>query len=186
MAEINLLKQKTASQDFLNALPKIVMNFLIFVLLGVIVFYAWLFIQTRSISSKISKTQEELSQVKIKANSQENRDELLTRQLQLSEFTKLLNSHIYWSKFFPELARVTLKTAAYSSFEASAKGTASLIVTVPNLTELDKFLQVFDNPKFNENFYNLRIGEFHKVQQRDNSTAIEFQVGMDFNPALIH
>jgi hypothetical protein len=183
--EINLLKQNTVSDSYVYLLPKIISRFLLFVLLGCVVYYGWLLFQINSTTASIEKTQQELQEVRTQANNQTNRDELLTRQLQLGQVETLINSHIFWSGFFPELAKVTLKTATYTSLKASTAGEVSLVVTVPNLSELDKFLQVFNNPKYNTNFYNVRIGEFHKVQH-DNGTAINFDIRMNFNPAILH
>jgi len=184
VTEINLLKPKSSIEDFAQLWPVIVSRFLLALLLGVVVYYVFLFFQMKTLAAETVKLQAEVQKSKIEARGTLSRDELLTRQSQLQDLDKLIKHHLYWSQLLPALAHVTLTSASYSSVEAFNEGKANLTVVVPNLDELDKFLQVFNNPKFNKNFYNLRIGAFHKIQN-GNATAITFEVNLNFNTALL-
>jgi hypothetical protein len=55
---------------------------------------------------------------------------------------------------------------------------------VPSLEDLDKFLQIFDNPKFNENFTSVRVSALGKIKE-DEKTTYRFDLRMKFNPQLI-
>jgi hypothetical protein len=183
--EINLLKPKSPREHFLQLSPKILARLLLVLLVAVALYYAWLFFQVKTTAGEVAKIQQANLSSRGEAATTQGRDELLTRLSQLQEADKLISHHLYWSNLLPALARVTLKTASYSNLEAFSDGTVGLTVMVPNLGELDKFLQVFNNPKFNANFYNITIGAFHKIQSGDTA-AITFDVKLNFNPALLH
>lgn len=185
MPEINLLKPKSFQENFLQLSPKILARFLLVLLVAVVLYYAWLFFQVKTTAGEVVKVQQANLSSRGEAARTKSRDELLTRLSQLQEADKLISRHFYWSNLLPALARVTLKTASYSDLEAFSDGTVGLTVMVPNLGELDKFLQVFNSPKFNANFYNVKIGAFHKIQNGD-TTAITFDVKLNFDPALLY
>ena len=184
MAQINLLKQSGSTHHFGSAIPKIVVRILVVVLLVLLGYYIWLFVTIKSTEDKIFQAQAKLNTDKQAALTIQNRDELFTRQLQLKSLADIISKHVYWSQLLPELARVTLKTSSYSTMRASADGSVDLSVTVPNLSELDKYMQVFDVAEFNENFNDIRIGGFSKVVS-EKGTTIQFAVKMKYKPELI-
>lgn len=184
MAQINLLKQKSASQNFLEGLPALIVKLLVVVLIGVLVYYGWIYLKQRDVDGQIVELQERIAQSKQSVLENENRNELFTRQAQLQELDKLIEGHLYWSQLMPALANVTLKSANYSGLKILDDGEITLKVTVPDLVELDKFLQVFDLPSVNSKFSNVRIGSFHKVQDEDN-TVLSFDVKMQYNPEIL-
>ena len=184
MAQINLLKQSSTASNTWDNLPKILARLLIFVLIILVGYYAWLVIDTQSIASKTTSTQAEINLDKQKALSTAGRGEVLTRQLQLKDFQDLLAQHLYWSQLMPVIADATLKKATYSSLKVDGEGLLTLAVNVPTLEDLDKYLQVFDLPQVNKYFSNVRISSYRKVQG-PNSTGIAFEVNMNYNKSVI-
>jgi hypothetical protein len=184
VAQINLLKQSSTASNTWDNLPKILARLLIFVLIILVGYYAWLVIDTQSIASKTTSTQAEINLDKQKALSTAGRGEVLTRQLQLKDFQDLLAQHLYWSQLMPVIADATLKKATYSSLKVDGEGLLTLAVNVPTLEDLDKYLQVFDLPQVNKYFSNVRISSYRKVQG-PNSTGIAFEVNMNYNKSVI-
>ena len=157
------------------------------VVLGVlVVYYIWQFVALASVNKQITQTQTKINNEKQEALSTQNRDQLLVRQQQIKSLQGIIASHPYWSQMFPELAKVTLKTASYSSLRVGLADNLNLSVTVPSLADLDKYMMVFDQPEFNKNFYNIRINGFTKVQGIGAAApSVQFQVEMSYNPSLI-
>lgn len=184
MAQINLLKQTNTPYDFKEAGPKILSRVFLVVLGALVIYYAWLFFDSKSIDNKTSQVQVQIASDEQKVTSIQGRDELLVRQLQIKNLQALIGAHVYWSQLFPELARVTLKTASYTTLKVGLSDDLTLGVTVPSLADLDKYMQIFDLSQFNQNFSDIRINGFTKVQGT-SSTAVQFQVSMTYNPSLI-
>lgn len=184
VAQINLLKQTRGPGAYFGIFPKMLVRLFWAVLILLLGYYGWLFFDARSAQNKIIQAQNKISADLREAPGLERRQELLTRQAQLSHLSGLVEGHVYWSRLLPELASSTLKTVNYKSLTASKDGGVSLNAMVPSLEDLAKYMQVFDLAEFNENFSNIRIGGFSKVQGK-TSTSIQFQVRMDYNPELI-
>ncbi len=184
MAQINLLKQNTTGGDIGKNVPKILVWVLLIVLVLLLGFYGWLFFSSKSIDSKIAAAQIQINNDNQAALAPKGRDELLTRQQQLQSLSALIASHVYWSQLFKPLAAATLKNASYSSLTVGTGKDLTLNVTVPTLEDMDKYMQIFNLPEFNQNFSNVRIGGFSKVQGK-NSTSIGFQVKMQYDPKII-
>ena len=174
----------------MESLPSLLVKILALVLLGLIIYYAWIFVAIGQVKDKIGKEQQAIADAQAKANAVPNREQIYTRQAQLQQLDTLVANHPYWSQIFPALAKVTLKKADYSTIQVSKEGELTMTVSVPSLQDIDKFLQVFDQPEFNKNFNNLRMGSFHKVQDsaapgQQAATQYTFDVKMNFNPALL-
>ena len=184
MAQINLLKQSTQTHSFIDNTPKILARIFLVVLSLLIIYYLWLFFSSKSIDSQTAKATAKINADTQSALNMKNRDEVLTRQQQVKSLAGLISSHVYWSQLFPELARVTLKTASYSSLKVGLNNDLGLTVTVPSLADLDKYMQIFNLASFNQNFSEIRIGGFNKIQGV-NSNSVQFQVLMKYSPGLI-
>ena len=184
MAQINLLKQTSGSSGFWESFPAVLAKVLIAVLLLVGAYYGWLFWKSGQNIKQANQLQTKMASERDSALNLKQRNEVLTRQSQLKEFGGIVDKHIYWSNLLPVLASSTLQSANYSSIKASPDGTVNLTVTVPDLNELDKYLQVFDLPQYNQNFNNVRISTYHKVQSKTGS-GLQFEVRFDFNPGII-
>ncbi|PIR96391.1 MAG: hypothetical protein COT92_01335 [Candidatus Doudnabacteria bacterium CG10_big_fil_rev_8_21_14_0_10_42_18] len=184
MAQINLLKQKSQSQSLVRVLPSLLVKFFVLILLGILGFYVWMFLETRSLEKEMQKLNGQIIQARQDVAAEEGRSELITRQAQLKELEGLLGEHFYWSRLLPALSQVTLKKAKYSDLAILDRGEISLEVAVPTLEDIDKFLQVFDLPEFYKNFSDIRIGAFHKIPSEDE-IVYAFNVIMNYNPGLI-
>jgi hypothetical protein len=180
MAEINLLKVPTANQSSMESVWGIVAKILAAFVVVVVAYYGYLYFKIKSINEQITTAQAGIAKAKSDALNMPGRHQFLVRQSQLKEFLSLSGAHVYYSRLLPLLANVTLKTAHYSNFNVSGQGKLTLSVTVPDLKELDKYLQVFNNPEVNKNFYNVRLGGFSKSTTA-NGEAYNFQIEMDYN-----
>jgi len=183
MAQINLLKQKTSSQNFWEFFPSLMVKILFLVVLAVIGYYVWLYLQIRSTENSIAEEKQASSLAGQGVKDVANRDEIYTRQAQLQQLDGLISKHLYWSYIFPALAKVTLKQAGYSSITVTSAGQISLSVTVADFDSIDKFIQVFDQPEFSQNFNNLKVGAFHK--EGDNA-GYAFDAVLNFNKAIMN
>ena len=184
MAQINLLKQTTVSQDLWQVLPSWAVKILAVAAIGVLGYYGYLFITIRSTEKTINQLRQDIVNTKNQALQEPMRDELITRQAQIKQLGALIGGHNYLSEIFAVLAESTLKTASFSDMKITPEGKLALSVTVPDLVELDKFLQVFDQPKFYANFSDVKMGGFRKAQS-ENGLSYKFDVSMRFNPAII-
>jgi len=184
VAQINLLKQTETRQELNANLPKIIVRVMLVVLVALVIWYGWLFIELKTAQGQITKAVNQTNSDTQTALTMKDRDQLLTRQQQLQSQKSLISGHTYWSQFFAQLAKVTLKTASYNNLQAAASGDLALSVTVPDLASMDKYMQVFDVPKFNEYFSNLQIDSFNKAQGKVFST-IKFSAKLNFDPKII-
>ena len=130
------------------------------------------------------KNKQTAKEEKQKALDMSGRKELLVRQQQLKSFNDLVASHLYWSQLLPHIAQATYNKATYSNLKVATNGDLSLSVNVPDLSDMDRYLQVFDLPQVNKYFKQVRIGTYHKVQGK-NSTTISFEVMMQFDQGII-
>ncbi len=184
MAQINLLKQKKAETDIWQLISSLSVKILAVGVLILVVYYGYLFIKTRSVASSTIELEQKMEQERQEIAKIPNRDELFVRQQQLKELKSLIGAHPYWSNLLPALAEATLKSSNFLTFRALADGTLSLSVTVPSIVDLDKFLQIFDIPKFNENFFDIKIGSIGRTQVGD-TLQTTFDVRMRYNPVLL-
>jgi hypothetical protein len=187
VAEINLLKQSTSAADNWSFAYLFWIRLLGVVLILLIAYYAWLYITFNSVKTEISKTQTTINSEIQESLGSQDRNELLTRQLQLLSLQTILQNHVYWSQLFPVLAQDTFKTATYSSFTAeTTDNTITLQASVPTLNDLDSYTQVFDLPQYYQNFSNVFISGFNQNQdQLQSVNGVSFNVKMQFNPSLI-
>jgi len=185
VAQINLLKQQDSTSNFGQFLPGLFVKVLTVAVICLFAYYGWLFLKAKKLVNNISAAEKTISDSKTQAATMPGRDELLTRQAQLKELSGLISKHTYMSQLIPALAKVTLKTAIYTSLKSAGDGNMTLSVALPDMNELDKFLQVFDRPEFSKNFNNLRIGSIHKVQS-NGRLYYKFDVIMTYNTSLLN
>lgn len=167
-----------------ESLPPILVKILAGVFVLVLGYWGWLYFSFGKNAKEINNLNGQITSLRTQALNMADRPELATRQLQLKEYSGLLDKQIYWSQLMPVLASSTLKTATYNSLKVSPEGTVSLNVSVPQVEELDKFLQVFDLPQYNKYFNNVRISSLSKVQTAAG-TQIRFEVKFNYDPELI-
>lgn len=184
MPQINLLKQQSPGESFLKLLPSLLVKLFVVLVLVLLGYYAWLFIRIGKLESDIKTSEANYAETLKKVVTTKNRNEVYTRQLQLKQFKTLLSGHIYWTNFFPALGQVTLKSAYFSNITASKEGELTLTVHVPDLENIDQFMQIFNQPDFNKTFNALKIGDFRLVQT-DQSRDFTFEAHLKFSPAIL-
>lgn len=185
MSEINLLQSRieetgVSSNPFIKIIARLLM-FLVVVAVGV---YVALLINSWLTKKKLADVNEKIQNVQSSAIANKDRIELVTRQEQLGELETLIANHKYWSVLLPELARVTLKTAKYSEINAKDDGKLDLTVKLPNYEEIEKFLQIFDLPEYNQQFSNVKIISINRVLT-ESRVETELTLQLTFNPEFI-
>lgn len=184
MPQINLLKQTHRNTDWQDKAPSLLVKIFAVVLLVVIGYYIYLFLDARSLDNQTTEVRQKISSNQNKILNFNRHDELITRQGQLKELTNILQNHIYWTSFLPELAKVTLKTASYFSLNVLSDGNMALSVSVPDYRNVDKFIQVFDQPEFNKYFDSLRVGGVAQVQN-SKGLVTTFDAKFKFNTEML-
>lgn len=186
MPQINLLKQTENSSNLKQLTPKIFVWVFLGLLILLAAYYGYLIFQGQNYQKNINDVQAKINSEIDEAGKLSGRSELLVRQQQLQDFTKLIQGHVYWSQIFSKLAEVTLSKAVYTSMAVdSSDGSVVLNTTVPSLEYLDKYMQVFDQPDVIKYFSNVRIGGFSKTQSVGGVSAVQFMVKMDYDPSII-
>lgn len=186
MANINLLSTEntTTSASFSRRLIGLLARLLALVLLALFAYYGYLIYDARNTSSKLQEVKEKTAQAQRDALGNKDRLELITRQGQLQGLDKLIKGHVSWSYLLPELARVSLRTASFASVEAAANGKMILTASLPDYKEVDKFLQIFDLPEYNEQFSDVKVMSVTKAQQ-GSILVTQLKIQLTFNPEFI-
>ena len=181
--QINLLKQKSPFA-ISGSILLIVNRLVIVVILALAGYFGWSFLKVKDYTKKIESVKFDIAGKKDAFNKISRSDELITRQSQVKEYGNLIKGHLYWSQLLPEIAKVTLKQATFLSLQTDSKYALSLSVQLPNMVELDKFLQVFNSPTLNKYFRDVKISGISKVQE-DDQNLIKADITFDFNPKII-
>jgi hypothetical protein len=185
VAQINLLKQNTSRRPLAESFYRLILMVFGLAVLAVFCYYGWLVFYASSLNGKMADLQQKMNTESQASLNNPRRNELLARQLQLKDLNSLVAGHLYWSQIFPVLAKVTLKKAAYDNIVINPQtSTITLSARVPTLEDLDKYMQVFNLPEFNQYFSNVRISGFTQVQTSTGS-MVTFDVSMDYNPDLV-
>ncbi len=185
MPDINLLQSE--SHDIGSEVSNIAKIFARLLVLGValvIIAYGTMYFVDWSTQKKLEKSNSAIQAKQTEILANKDRNELVTRQEQIQELETLIDNHLYWSYLIPELARVTLKSARYTNIEAKNDGNINLTVNLPSYEDIEKFLQIFDLPEYNQQFSNVRIVSINKTQT-DTSIETQLNVQLTFNPAFI-
>lgn len=187
MAEINLLHtEQSAAANIVGRGKYYVARLLTLLLVIVLLAYAYLFIDDKRTASAITKTQAKIAQAQSDALSNPFRGQVITRQGQVKELNTLIKGHLYWSYLLPELARVTLKSSKYTSIEADSTGELQLAVSVASYEEMEKILQIFDLPEYNQQFSNVKVTSINKTQDEQTGVVeIDVRLILTFNPEYI-
>ncbi len=184
MAEINLLDSQAHSSAIKTQGKLWLLRIITIVFFAALIGYVLLFIWGWTTNSSIAKEKTEIAQYQADIKDNQQRQELLTRQGQLKNVNQLLASHKYWSPVLPELARVTLTSAKYTSITADAKGELELTVITPSYAEAEKYLQVFDLPEYNKQFSNVKVMALTKAQVGD-LLQTTMRLRLTLNPSFL-
>ncbi len=187
MADINLLQpEQVSAATIIGRGQYVVSRILMIIMVVLLAGYAYLFIDLRSTNSSLSTTKEKIASAQGEALNNKDRNELITRQGQLKELDNLIKGHLSWSYLLPELARVTLKSAKYTNIDADASGKLDLTIALSSYEDLEKFLQIFDLPEYNEQFSDVKVLSITKTQQADTGTTeTTVKLQLKFNPTFI-
>lgn len=154
-------------------------------LLGLAVLaYIFFYFHQRSLQNQINQARNKTIAAQNEASKNTAREELLTRQGQLSALTPLIKAHSYWSSLLPEIAHISLRQSSYISMDGISSGNLILSVKMPTYADLDKFLQVFDLPEYNRQFSNVRVLSINKATA-EGQIAYIMLVQLTFNTDFI-
>ncbi len=170
MPEINLLNNTGQRPNIASTIASTMSKALVVVLILLLAYWGYTLLATRSVRNNIATAKFAIEQDQQDIIKNGGRSELLTRQAQLKQANTLISNHVYWSRFFSDIAKATLKTAAYGGFAADANGVITASVLVPVYQALDQFLQVFDLPAYNGNFSDVKIVSVSKSQDEDTQS----------------
>lgn len=185
MSEINLLRNDQSEDRFdAGFVALTVARILLAIVVLIIAVYAILFFLNWRNTGKLTEVKAKVETVQAEILNNEDRNEVITRQEQIKELDALIGKHVYWSYLFPELARVTLRSATFTQIEADREGLLTMTANLPNYADIEKFMQIFDLPEYNQQFSNVRILSISTVQSED---VIRTQVRLQlmFNPEYI-
>ncbi|QQS22804.1 hypothetical protein IPM19_04220 [bacterium] len=184
MADINLLDSQAHTNVIRARSKQWILRLVTIALVAALLLYAGLFLFSWQAERKTADVKRTIDSTVAEMQNNEKRKELLTRQGQLKNIDQLLTTHLYWSGLLPELARVTLTSAQYTSISATDDGTLELTVTVPSYAEAEKFLQVFDLPEYNKQFSNVKVMSLAKAEQ-GNLLATSMRLSLTLNKDLL-
>jgi hypothetical protein len=187
MANINLLSTTDntgSSASISRRLAHLIARLLALVLLAVFAYYGYLQYSARSTAKDLKEVKDKTTQAQRDALGNKDRLELITRQGQMQNLDKLIKGHVSWSYLLPELARVSLRSASYASVEAASSGKMILTVSLPDYREVDKYLQIFDLPEYNEQFSDVKVMSITKAQQ-GTVLVTQLKIQLTFNPEFL-
>jgi hypothetical protein len=185
MPDINLLKSESHDRGANTQFAaRLLARLLLVLVLLAFIGYGALFYIKRQDGQKLDEVKKNVQSLQSEALANKDRNELVTRQEQLTQLETLIDNHVYWSNLLPELARVTLKSAKYSSIAASKDGNLNLTVSLASYDDVEKYLQIFDLPEYNKEFSNVRIVSLDHVQEDDN-IAVQLKLQLTFDSDYI-
>jgi hypothetical protein len=184
MAEINLLEQHNTINTVKEQGKRWLLRLATLILLVILATYAYLFFSDRSAQKQIATNRSHIIEAQNQLENNKQRSELITRQGQLQSANKLLSEHLFWSGLLPELARVTLTSAQYSTIDTTSTGDLSITVSLPSYSEAEKYLQVFDLPEYNQQFSNVRVLALGR-EQKDDVLRTTMRLQLTMNPELL-
>lgn len=186
MSQINLLSNDSVKQGLpWQRIQSFLSIFLTILVLVLFLGYVYLFVATRLLAKDIFETQNKIISQSKETVDDPQRKQVVARQGQLDVYNAALANQAKWSSFLAGyLAPTTLKNARYVLLSAQNDGNLRLSVSVPTYADLDKFLRVFDDPKLNKVFYDIKVGSLSKSQVGDK-LDIRFEVSMKYKKTAI-
>lgn len=185
MPEINLLdNNQIDTGDAVSSIARNVARLFLLLVVAAIIGYGVLFFLSYRVQGQVDETTASIKTKQTAIEGNKDRSEIVTRQGQIKEFNGLVDNHLYWSYLIPELARVTLNSGKYTVIQADSDGKLNLTVSLPSYADIEKYMQIFDLPEYNQQFSNVRIVNITKNQ---NGSKIEtlLTLQLTFNPEFI-
>lgn len=156
MQEINLLKNQFRNQTTVwERRQRLITASLIAVIILEITAGVLLFLFKQSVDKRKGAVVERNIQTQAKLNVKQN--ELVPAkalQAQLKNLSRLVDSHVYWTSFFDELSKVTLKKIHYTQLQTDVAGKVYVEGRAENYSDLGKLLLGLST---SENFSNVRL-----------------------------
>lgn len=147
--------------------------------------YGGLFYWRQSVRTQVDGLQREITEIdKQIAASKDNLKLAVRDQGALSNFSDLLQKHLYWSQVLQELGKVALKTATFLSVEASSD-TDKFVITgkVASYAELGKVLLGLET---SENFSKVElVTSGRKAEADPTASGLGFSIAVNFKHPLI-
>jgi hypothetical protein len=185
MPDINLLQTPNAQgNNFSKGSSRLLSRILMVALVAVVLGYVYMKYDHWATAKKITDIQTSVASAQAEALTSKDRNQLITRQGQTKELDKLIGSHLYWSYLLPELARVSLTSAKYTSIEADSDGKLTLNVNLNSYEDLEKYMQIFDLPEYNQEFSDVKIISIARVQV-DSQLQTQARIQLTFDPTFL-
>lgn len=143
MADINLLKNAAKDYGAENAIKRAINTLGVAVLLLSVAFGVWLTYVSESADKKIEELHKKQAQIQQEIKSDQSYDVIIKSQNKMKNLKLLLDSHIYWSSFFPAIFSVTTRSAAFEKLRVARDGSIVISGFVPDFQSLDKLMQAY-------------------------------------------
>ncbi len=142
--EINLLKNELKQSAPLGLAGKSLVP--LYVVIGFLVLEALTFggflYYGKSIEGKVNAAELEASQLELEMRQTDAElNEAISYQGRLNDFENLLDSHVFWSPLFEELAKYTYKPVRFDTFQADAQKSRMLVAGIaPTYRDIAKLI----------------------------------------------
>ncbi|MFA5069867.1 MAG: hypothetical protein WC528_01160 [Patescibacteria group bacterium] len=193
---VNLLPEELIGQEApRQKLIVMSVSFLAAVMLIALVYYVLLFYQS-SIETKTAEVKTQKIEVTGEISKYENlQKESIAFKGKIDAVSDLLDTHIYWTKFFEKLENNTLPDVYYSGvFNASNSTVLSLKAVAPDFETVAKQLLVFQNAT--DFATAAEITSARRVAATSSSSVlapgvviasqVEFDIDLVLNPAIFY
>ncbi len=185
MSDINLLQNPSAQSSVISGRSRVFLaRILMFALVVVVLGYVGLKFFSWQNGKTMAQTQTAVVAAQNEALNDKQRKELITRQGQSKELDSLVKNHMYWSYMLPELAKVTLRTARYTEISTDDQGKLLVTASLPSYEDLEKYMQIYDLPEYNQQFSNVKILSISR-QQLNESIQTVVRLELTFNPEFL-
>lgn len=146
----------------------------------VVFVYSWLVIYDKNLEVKVQQQETQFLALEQQIKQQEeNKKEIIKWGDKIEGLTGLLERHIYWSKFFPALEKVTMPDIYYNSINVTDDGSVALKASAPNFTALARQYLVLEDSR--EYFPVMEISGI-----AGNDLGVTFEVKLTLNPNLYY
>ena len=183
-------KDEKESKKLVN---KLITSFFVAVIFSALVYgaaigYGYLKDQELTdIKGKLNDTNQQISIIEAQSTK------LIKFQDRLTQITKILNNHVYWSEFFAELEKNTISDVTYINFTTSGNNSVTLSAIGKNYSALAKQLLAFQqanklvdiDPKDNKSRL-VTINSGNSILGVDGSIeGVNFNVSIKINPSVL-
>ncbi len=184
MPEINLLKNRLSGRTSLSLARSSIVG--LYVIIGVLILevlvYGFFVFYEQYLAKQILAVEQANAGIEFEiGKSDKDRLEALSFQTRLNNLQVLLASHLYWSRVFKELEKVTYRSAVYKTLQAQeADQTLILTGTVPTYTDLAKLILGLEtSPHIRE------VKLLSSGRDKSEEGGYAFNLEVEFDPKLL-